>query len=186
MKSIILATTAASGSLYARLLFRELEKQQGHIKRAACIFSKNARKVWQHELDEQPSIPGFFTEYSTDDFFSPIASGSSGFDTMIICPCSMGTIGRIASGTSDDLLLRAADVMLKEKQKLILVPRETPFNLIHLRNLTTLAEAGAIIIPTVPSFYSRPASMEELAMTVVERIMLHAGFDQPGRYRWGE
>ena len=184
-KNLILAITGASGSLYAKLLFRELEKHQNQIGLAACLFSGNAPGIWQHELDEKPKIPPGFTQYALNDFNSPLASGSSDFNTMIICPCSMGTIGRIAAGTSDDLLLRAADVMLKEKRKLILVPRETPFNLIHLRNMTTLTEAGATIIPAIPSFYSRPGNINELAMTVVDRILAHAGIKDDGRFAWG-
>lgn len=184
-KNIILAITGASGSLYAKLLFQQLEKHKTQLGNAACLFSKNATDIWQHELDEQPGIPSFFKQYDLTDFHSPLASGSSNFHSMIICPCSMGTIGRIAAGTSDDLLLRAADVMLKEKRQLILVPRETPLNLIHLRNMTTLAEAGATVVPAIPSFYSKPANIEDLAMTVVERILAHVGVEDEGRYSWG-
>ena len=130
-------------------------------------------------------VPPLFDRYRKDDFFSPLASGSSTFDTMIICPCSMGTAGRIAAGTSADLILRAADVMIKEKRKLILVPRETPFSLIHLSNLKFLSEAGATIIPAIPSFYSKPATIEDLLMTVIDRILLHAGLGK-AHFRWGE
>jgi 4-hydroxy-3-polyprenylbenzoate decarboxylase len=183
-KNLILAVTGASGSLYAKLLFEELEKHQDQLNHVACLFSKNAPEIWKHELGESPVIPSFITPYKLNDFHSPIASGSSNFDAMIICPCSMGTLGRIAAGTSDDLLLRAADVMLKEKRKLILVPRETPFNLIHLRNMTTLFEAGATLIPAIPSFYSNPQTIDELAMTVVERVLAHIGIEGD-RFVWG-
>ena len=182
---IIVAVTGASGSLYADLLLRELDKINEQIGEAAVLFSGNARGVWNYELGRDISFPSFFKLYGNNDFFSPIASGSSGYDCMIICPCSMGTLGRIAAGTSDDLLLRAADVMLKEKRKLIIVPRETPFSLIHINNLKILAETGASIIPAIPSFYSRPVSIEELALTVVDKILSHAGFERKS-FEWGK
>ncbi|HYW97019.1 MAG TPA: UbiX family flavin prenyltransferase [Bacteroidales bacterium] len=184
-KNIILAITGASGAIYARLLMREIETLRDQTQRVAVVCSANAEKVWEHELGEKMTIPSVFTRYRKGDFFSPLASGSSGFDTMIVCPCSMGTAGRIASGTSDDLILRAADVILKEKKKLILVPRETPFNLIHLTNLKFLAEAGAHIIPAIPSFYSTPQTIEALLMTVVDRILVHAGLEKD-HFRWGD
>ncbi len=184
-KKIILAVTGASGAPYARLLMKELEKLRHQIDAAAVVCSDNAEKVWEHELGEKMTVPPSFTRYDKTDFFSPLASGSSNFDTMIICPCSMGTIGRIASGTSSDLILRAADVMLKERRKLILVPRETPFSLVHLRNLTFLSEAGATIIPAIPSFYSKPTTIEQLLMTVIDRILAHAGLEKD-HFSWGE
>ncbi len=184
-KKIILAVTGASGALYAKLLMREIEKLQDQTTEVAVVCSVNAEKVWEHELGEKMILPPSFTHYEKTDFFSPLASGSSGFDTMIICPCSMGTAGRIASGTSEDLILRAADVMLKEKRRLILVPRETPFSLVHLKNLKFLSKAGATIIPAIPSFYSKPATIEELLMTVIDRILTHAGMEKD-RFRWGE
>ncbi len=122
--------------------------------------------------------------YNPADLFAPMASGSAGYDTMIICPCTMGTLGRIASGVSSDLLTRAADVMLKERKKLILVPRETPLSLIHLSNMKFITEAGAIICPASPSFYSKPATIEALAMTVVDRILTLAGFEIE-TFNWG-
>ncbi len=118
-------------------------------------------------------------------FYAPFASGSSQFDTMIICPASMGTIGRIANGTSDDLIARSADVMLKERRRLILVPREAPYNLIHINNLKAVTEAGAIVCPASPSFYSNPKTIDDLVMTVVDRIIDLAGFDSNG-FRWME
>ncbi len=183
-RKIIIGITGASGAIYAKLLISALQKQDENIEQVAVLMSDNAKKVWEHELDEEFIVPDKFTLYSKNDFNSPIASGSANYDTMIICPCSMGTLGRIAAGTSDDLLLRASDVMLKEKRKLIIVPRETPFSLIHLRNLTTLAEAGATIIPAIPSFYSNPKSIEELAGTVTDRVLAHADFDVGG-FSWG-
>ncbi len=184
-KNIILAITGASGSMYAKLLMKEIGKLSAQTGKVAVVTSANAELVWQHELDEKMSIPSSFVRYPKNDFFSPVASGSSGYDTMIICPCSMGTAGRIAAGTSDDLILRAADVMIKEKRKLILIPRETPFSLIHLNNLKFLAEAGATIIPAIPSFYSKPGNIEELLMTVIDRVLMHAGLEKD-RFHWGE
>lgn len=185
-KKIALAVTGASGSVYAKLLMREMEKHKDQIEKPACLFSKNSLSIWYEELIEHPEPSSFFTAYLSNDFSSPLASGSNTFDSMVICPASMGTIGRLAAGTSDDLILRAADVMLKEKRQLILVPRETPLNLIHLKNLTLLAEAGATIIPASPSFYSRPETVEEVAMTVVERILAHLGIHTKDGFRWGE
>lgn len=184
-RNLIVAVTGASGALYAKLLFKLLEGHKDNIQNLAVLFSENARIVWEHEIKSAPGFPAFAKQYEKNDFMAPFASGSSDYDTMIICPCSMGTLGRIAYGVSDDLMTRAADVILKEKRKLILVPRETPFNLIHLRNMTTLSEAGSIIIPAIPGFYSNPSTIEELAKTVVDRIMVHAGFEIES-FQWGE
>jgi 4-hydroxy-3-polyprenylbenzoate decarboxylase len=183
--NLIVAVTGASGSIYASLLLRDLEKLRDQIGEAAILFSGNARSVWNYELGRDISFPSFFTLYANNDFYAPIASGSGGFDCMIICPCSMGTLGRIAAGTSEDLLLRSADVMIKERKKLVLVPRETPFSLIHLNNLKLLSEAGAIIVPAIPSFYSRPATVEELAQTVVDKVLGQAGFEKES-FKWGK
>jgi 4-hydroxy-3-polyprenylbenzoate decarboxylase len=183
-KKIILAVTGASGSVYASLLIKEIAKLEDQVEYAGIVFSKTALKVWEHELNSPPLIPGIFNKFAPDDFFSPLASGSAGFDTMIICPCSMGTLGRIANGISDDLITRSADVMLKERRNLILVPRETPYNLVHIRNMEKLMLAGALILPATPSFYSKPADMDALLMTVVERIMVHAGF-KIDHFKWG-
>jgi 4-hydroxy-3-polyprenylbenzoate decarboxylase len=183
-KKIILAVTGASGSAYAGLLMREIALLADQISEAGVVFSKTALKVWEHELNTSPVVPGIFKQYAPDDFFSPLASGSSGFDSMIICPCSMGTLGRIANGISDDLITRAADVMLKEKRNLIMVPRETPYNLLHIRNMERLLLAGALILPATPSFYSKPADIEALLMTVIERVLVHAGF-KTNHFKWG-
>jgi 4-hydroxy-3-polyprenylbenzoate decarboxylase len=183
-KKIILAVTGASGSLYASLLMKEISRLEDQVETAGIVISKTALQVWQHELNNEPVIPELFTRYSHDDLFSPLASGSAGFDSMIICPCSMGTMGRIANGISDDLITRAADVILKEKRNLILVPRETPYNLLHIRNMEKLILAGSLILPATPSFYSKPENIESLLMTVVERILVHAGFTID-HYKWG-
>src|SRR6478752_480487 len=116
----------------------------------------------------------------------PFVSGSARFDAMVIVPCSMATLGRIASGSSDSVLLRAADVFLKERRRLILVPRETPWNLIHARNVVTLLEAGAIVLPAIPSFYSRPDSLEALVDSLVTRILDQIGLPSPEAFRWAE
>ncbi|MDD4602601.1 MAG: UbiX family flavin prenyltransferase, partial [Bacteroidales bacterium] len=135
---IIVGITGASGTLYGKLLLTSLHGLQDQIEKCDLVFSENARAVWRFELQEDPEQmvhPVNFTTHAPDDFFAPMASGSSGYDVMIVCPCTMGTLGRIAAGTSVDLLTRAADVMLKERKKLILVPREAPYNLIHLNNM---------------------------------------------------
>ncbi|HPW27465.1 MAG TPA: UbiX family flavin prenyltransferase, partial [Tenuifilaceae bacterium] len=126
-----------------------------------------------------------FRVYDNNNLFAPVASGSAGFDTMFIAPCTMGTLGRIAAGTSSDLICRSADVMLKERRRLIVVPRELPLSLIHIENMRTVTLAGGIIVPASPSFYSRPSSMEELVRTVVFRMIDLAGLELP-HYRWGE
>ncbi len=184
-KKIILAVTGASGSVYAQQLIEKLKSKalKEQIEDVALVFSKNAPDVWKHELGSfnQKSFP--FKSYALDDYNAPFASGSAKYKTMIICPCSMGTLGRIAHGISDDLIGRAADVILKERRKLILVPRENPLNLIHINKLKTVVEAGAIISPAIPSFYSKPTTITELVGTVINRILDLAGFEIDA-YRW--
>jgi len=172
-KNIIVAVTGASGSIYARLLIDELIsfKIKGDVTNVDVVFSNNAKEVWKHELVGAPSAPTGTKVYNNDDFNAPFASGSAKYDVMIICPCSVGTMGRIANGLSDTLITRAADVMLKERRRLILAIRETPLNLIHINNMHLLTQAGAIITPASPSFYSKPNSINELAMTVVDRLL---------------
>ncbi len=185
MQKIIVAVTGASGSIYAKLLLKKFDQLSDQIKAGALVVSQKGEEVWHYELNENIEVPQAFKRYAENDFFSPIASGSAGYKTMIICPCSMGTLGRIASGVSSDLISRAADVILKERGKLIIVPRETPYNLIHINNMKTLTEAGAIICPASPSFYSIPKNIEELAQTVVDRILTLAGFEISS-YKWSE
>ena len=183
--NIIVAITGASGSMYARLLLKELHQFQlsGQVKQTDVVFSEKAKEVWAHELGSLPdNFP--FQIFNNDDFNAPFASGSSLYDAMIVCPCSMGTMGRIANGLSDTLITRAADVMLKERRHLILAVRETPIHLIHINNMQILAQAGAIIAPASPSFYSHPQSVEELAMTVVDRLLQLSGLIKE-TYRWG-
>lgn len=184
-RKIILAITGASGSIYAKTLLDKLHSLKTPLEEIAVVFSDNAKEIWEYELGEKykPAAPA--KEYNNNSFFVPFASGSSDYDTMIICPASMGMLGRIANGTSEDLIARAADVILKERRKLILVPRETPYSLIHIRNMETLTLAGAIICPATPSFYSRPQTIDDLVLTVVERVLSLAGFDTD-TYRWME
>ncbi len=184
-KKIIVGITGASGAIYGKLLLERLRELEDQVEAVGIIFSANASAVWKYELGEDPNPTGTgITVYSPDDLFAPMASGSAGYDTMIVCPCTMGTIGRIAAGISSDLMTRAADVMLKERRKLILVPRETPFSLIHLNNMKLLTEAGAIIFPASPSFYSLPNSIGELIQTVTDRVLGLAGFGFES-YHWG-
>jgi 4-hydroxy-3-polyprenylbenzoate decarboxylase len=184
-KKIIVAITGASGSIYAKVLFDNLLKLNDQIEKVGVVMSDNAKEVWRFELgntayDEYP-----FDFYQKMDFNAPFASGSAKFDTMIIIPCSMGTLGRIAHGISNDLISRAADVILKERRKLIAVVRDTPFSLIHIDNMKTVTEAGGIICPANPSFYSIPKSLEDVAQTVVSRVIDLAGLEQD-TYRWNE
>jgi 4-hydroxy-3-polyprenylbenzoate decarboxylase len=184
-RKIVIAITGASGAIYAKLLLEQLQKLQEQIANVGIIMSNNAKQVWEYELgdDSYRNLP--FQFYDKHDFMAPFASGSARYDTMVIIPCSMGTLGRIAAGTSDDLITRSADVVLKERRRLILVARDTPLNLIHLRNMQTVTEAGGIICPAVPSYYSLPKSVEEVAMTVVNRVIDLMGLEQD-TYRWSE
>ncbi|MEN8116425.1 MAG: UbiX family flavin prenyltransferase [Bacteroidota bacterium] len=183
-RKIVVAVTGASGAIFAKVLFDKLREIKDQVEEVGVIFSSNALDIWKYELDEEFVLVYPFHVYEKDDFYAPFASGSSKFDTLIICPCSMGTLGRIANGVSDDLVSRAADVMLKEKRKLILVPRETPYSLIHIENMKTVALAGGTICPATPSFYSKPQTVEQVAETVVERVLKLAGFDI-GSFEWG-
>ena len=183
-KKIIVAVTGASGSIYASRILDKLQENSRQFTTLNVVFSSNAREIWKYELGTSPDgLTGKFRIYEKNDFLAPFASGSAGYDTMIIIPCSMGTLGRIASGVSDDLITRTADVMLKEKKKLILVIRETPYNLIHLKNMTLLTEAGAVIAPATPSFYSLPKTVLDLVDTVVNRVLDLAGLENNG-FRW--
>ena len=158
---------------------------QEHLAGVAVILTANAEEIMLYETGAGYTPSGSEKLWSNNDFNAPFASGSSSYDTMIICPASMGMVGRIAHGVSDDLITRAADVMLKERRRLILVPRETPYSLIHINNMKLLTEAGAIICPAIPSFYSRPQSIDDLVMTVIDRVLTLAGFNID-TYRWNE
>ncbi len=182
-RNIVIAITGASGSIYAKELLAKLHEIKTQIDKVAVVFTSNARDVWKHELGDY-QVTEWFVEYENNDFYAPFASGSSLYDTLIICPCSMGMLGRVANGISNDLISRCADVMLKERRKLIVVPRETPYNRIHLKNMLTLDEAGGIVCPATPSFYTNPENFSELAQSVTDRILSVAGFDIDTK-RWG-
>ena len=182
-RKIILAITGASGAIYPLKILEKLHLAKYPPKEVAVVFSDTGKQIWESEIGSVFHPEGAAKEYDNKTYFAPFASGSSQYDTMIICPASMGTTGRIANGTSDDLIARAADVMLKERRRLIIVPRETPLNLIHIDNMKKLTMAGAIICPASPSFYSNPKTIDELVLTVVDRIMDLAGFDSNG-FRW--
>jgi 4-hydroxy-3-polyprenylbenzoate decarboxylase len=184
-RKIVLAVTGASGSVYALKLLEKLQQLKSPPEEIAVIFSDTAREIWEAETGQRYVAAFPAKEYGNKSFYAPFASGSSQYDAMIICPASMGTIGRIANGTSDDLIARSADVMLKERRRLILVPRESPYNLVHINNLKTVTLAGAIVCPASPSFYSNPKTIDDLVMTVVDRITDLAGFDSNG-FRWME
>ena len=184
MNKIVIAITGASGSIYAKVLLEKLIGLPNQSSEIALVMSHNAKVVWQYELGNKAYENYAVKHYASTDFMAPFASGSSAFNTMIIAPCSMGTLGRIAAGISDSLITRAADVMLKERKKLILMARETPYNLIHIRNMETITLAGGIIAPATPSFYSRPQTIEEVAATVTDRLLDLAGIHHKS-YRWG-
>jgi flavin prenyltransferase len=184
-KKIVVAITGASGAIYAQLLLKKLQQLNSQVADVGVVMSDNAKQVWEFELDNTDYNTFPYKIYAKNDFMAPFASGSAKFDTMVVIPCSMGTLGRIAAGTSDDLICRAADVILKERRKLILVARDTPLNLIHIRNMATVTEAGGIICPAVPSYYSKPQTIEEVAMTVVNRVIDLIGLENES-YRWSE
>ena len=180
---IVVAITAASGAIYARQLLTSLI-ESNEVERVAVIYSANARAVVAHEGETMP-VSAKIEEFDNDNLFASPASGSARWDAMVVVPSSVGTIGRVASGVSQTLIERAADVMLKERRRLIFVVRETPYSLIHLRNMTTLTEAGAVVLPATPSFYSLPKDIEAVCQTVTERITAMLGIEGE-RYEWGE
>lgn len=182
---VIVAITGASGSVYAKVLLEKLQNLSDQVEGVGVVMSDNARQVWEYELGNKnyDQIP--FKCFSKNDFNAPFASGSARYNVMIVCPCSMGTMARIASGMSNDLITRAADVILKERRKLILVTRDTPLSLIHINNMKSVTEAGGIICPASPSFYSQPENFDELAATVIDRVLDLAGFEL-NSFRWNE
>jgi flavin prenyltransferase len=182
---IVIAITGASGSIYPKLLIERLLTIKDQWKELSVVMSDNAKEVWRTELENEDykNYPVKFFE--KNDFYAPFASGSAKYNIMIVAPCSMGTLGRIAGGVSDDVVTRAADVILKERRKLILLARETPYNLIHIQNMEKVTLAGGIICPATPSFYSRPKTFEELAATVTDRVLDIAGLNIES-FRWGK
>lgn len=181
--NIIVAITGASGAIYARQVLTLLA-QHTDVEKIALILSDHAEDVIAAENETIPFVEHII-RYDNDDMWASVASGSAEWDSMIVVPASMGCVGRIASGISRKLIERAADVMLKERKPLVMVVREAPYSLIHLRNLTTLTEAGAIVIPASPSFYLHPASIEELCLTISQRTVELAGLHIEHQ-RWGE
>jgi flavin prenyltransferase len=185
MKKIAVAITGASGSLYAKLVLESLVQLKDQVGELSVVMTDNARLVWQTELGDDRYDVFKARYFSTKDFMAPFASGSAQYDALIIVPCSMGTLGRIAAGISNDLITRAADVMLKERKKLICVVRDTPYNLIHIRNMETVTLAGGIICPASPSFYSLPQTIEEAVRTVTNRVIDLVGLSN-NAFRWGQ
>ncbi len=182
---IVVAITGASGAIYAKVLMDKLLQLSMQWSELGIIMSNNAKDVWQTELGNEDYRQYPFTFFEKYDFRAPFASGSAKYNIMLVVPCSMGTLGRIAGGISDDLITRAADVMLKERRKLLLMVRDTPYNLIHIRNMETVSLAGGIICPASPSFYSRPQTIEAVAGTVADRLLDLAGLDIQ-IFRWGQ
>src|SRR5256885_2506955 len=179
---LVIAATGASGSIYLQRLLEQIDTSAHEIH---LVLSGHAKQVVKQELGAL-KIPKGIKQHAESDLNVPFVSGSARFDAMVIVPCSMATLGRIASGSSDSALLRAADVFLKERRKLVLVPRETPWNLIHARNVVTLLEAGATVLPAIPSFYSRPNSVIAVVDTVVWRILDQIGLPSSRAYRWAD
>jgi flavin prenyltransferase len=183
-KKIIIGITGASGAIYGQALLGKLDVLKDQVEEVVVIFSENGRKVWAYELKNKPVVPAWMKVYEPDAIDAAPASGSAGFTHMIICPCSMATMARIAHGISTDLMTRAADVMLKERRKLIIAQREMPYSLIHIRNMETLTLAGGIICPASPSFYSLPANLDQAINTVVDKILSLCGLEVDG-FKWG-
>ncbi|HYE54160.1 MAG TPA: UbiX family flavin prenyltransferase [Chitinophagaceae bacterium] len=184
MHKIVVAITGASGSIYASQLIEKLLALKQQWQELSIVMTDNARLVWKTELGNENYEQYGARLFSKNDFNAPFASGSGQYDIMVVAPCSMGTLGRIAHGISNDLITRAADVILKERRKLVCVVRETPYNLVHIRNMETITLAGGIICPATPSFYSRPQTIEEAAATVVDRVIDLCGL-RIDTYRWG-
>lgn len=178
---ILIAITGASGAIYAQRLLDNLDPARHEIH---VVLSKYAQTVIGEELPEGLRLPQGAVAHNLESMNAPFASGSNAPDAMVVIPCTMGTLGRIAHGYSENVLLRAADVVLKEKKKLILVPRETPLNLVHVKNFELLMLAGATLLPANPSFYSRPQTVAQLVDTVVARVMDHLGLPHDLSPRW--
>ena len=182
---IVVAVTGASGSIYAKVLLEKLMQLQSQWQELSVVMSTNAKDIWRAELGNEDYNHYNVRHWDKYDFTAPFASGSAKYNIMLVAPCSMGTLGRIAAGTSDDVITRAADVILKERRKLILMLRDTPYNLIHIRNMETVTLGGGIICPATPSFYSKPTTMEEVAATVIDRMLDLAGLEHDS-FRWGK
>lgn len=184
MNKIVVAVTGASGAIYAKVLLDKLLAIKEQWSDLSIIMSDNAKEVWKTELGNEAFCNYPVRFYNKNDFSAPFASGSGKYNIMLVAPCSMGTLGRIASGISNDLVTRAADVILKERRKLICMVRDTPYSLIHIRNMEAVTLAGGIICPASPSFYSKPITLEDVAATVTDRVLDLAGLNI-STYRWG-
>jgi len=185
---LVVAITGASGAPYAKRLLDVLRRmrEDGCGPEVAVVTSPTAPEVWALECGgDLRSALEPFPVWGGRDYKAPFASGSAGWDAMVVIPCSMSTVARIAHGTSDSLLTRAADVIIKEKRNLVLVPRETPLSPIHLENLLTLAKLGVTVAPAMPSFYAQPTSIDALLDTVVARVLDHLGLPNDLMRRWG-
>jgi 4-hydroxy-3-polyprenylbenzoate decarboxylase len=182
---IAIAVTGASGSIYVQQLFSKLQELSGQVTEVSVVWSENAKTVWAEELGNEDYDAYPFKVWNKNDFYAPFASGSSDYAALIICPCSMGTLGRIAAGISDNLITRAADVMLKERRKLICMIREMPYSLVHINNMKAVTEAGGIICPASPSFYHKPETITAAVQTVTDRMINLLGLVSGG-YRWGQ
>lgn len=180
---LLVALTGASGAIYAQRLLDHLDARQHEVH---IVMSNYAQVVLSKELPNGLRLPEGAMTHSLKSMNAPFASGSNPLDAMVVIPCTMGTLGRIAHGFSEDVLLRAADVTLKEKKKLILVPRETPLSLVHVKNFELLIQAGATILPANPSFYHNPTTIEGVVDTVVSRVLDHLGIANDLLPRWGE
>lgn len=182
-KQVVLAVTGASGACYAqRFAARAAARNDVHL---SVVMTATARDIWRHELGTEPSFDNRVGRLDETRFDAPFCSGSAAADVLVILPCSMGMLGRIAAGTADDAIARMADVQLKERRKLILVPRESPLNLIHLRNMAALTEAGAVIAPAAPGFYNRPSDLDTLVDNFVCRLLQTAGLAElEEQYKW--
>lgn len=177
----VIGISGASGAIYAKTLLDFLKRTPHEVSLTA---SENALQIGREECGIDYREYGF-PFYGSRDFTAPFASGSAKFDQLVIIPCSMGMLGRIAHGTSDDLLARAADVSFKERRKVLLVPRETPFSLIHIENMKLVTLSGAVILPAIPSFYTKPQTLQEAVDTVIARVLDHMGIENNLRKRWG-
>lgn len=182
-KKIVVAISGASGSIYAK---RFLDSLVHTPHKVAIVMSEHAAQIWGEELNGFDIRHYDRPIYGIRDFTVPFVSGSNAWDVCVVIPASMGMIGRIAHGYSDDVIARTADVQLKERKKLILVPRETPYNLVHIENMKLLTLAGAIILPATPSFYSKPKTLEEAVDTVIARLLDHLEIENHLRKRWGQ
>jgi len=185
LNKIVVAVTGASGALYAKLVIEKLLQLKDQWQELSVVMSNNAKQIWKEELENEDYKSYEVKFFEKSDFTAPFASGSAQYNIMIVVPCSMGTLGRIANGNSDDLITRAADVILKERRKLILVVRDTPYSLIHIKNMEIITLAGGIVCSATPSFYSKPKNIEALASTVVDRVLDLAGLNVK-TFRWGE